>query len=485
MRFVPLDHRRVQTAVIGDKYSGDPVILPMDHHELDHWRKLHPDYTYWCGIQLGGCGGELSDRRYTDKVCHFAHHPNAVCHRTANGESSADHLFIKRGVERLLERQGVPGKVSIRDLGAGPGGAVDLLAPGIRLRVRFQLGALDFPAWRRAADEFDEDAVGVDWILAQDGPVTQELLDRQGFLLRVRLVTHGGERRVHIGVQEHGHPLHWAPLEECTLSPTGLLTPHLERARPSRPHHEPAGFPVQGALLFAPVPGGEATASAPVVVGGDRRLLAAYVKPVGSAVTRAFLSVPADTEIPLAGQVYLVPDGARVLVAEGGTGWIVAAERYIRLNADEAQRTGLWSPSAVPAVACERSPAGGTGQAGAVAESSADASRPTSTSTAGTAADDDGPSGGANHRSGHSKRARDLISQLRPLEGALGEAAGKQVTRAINGAELWLAAAANDRGGAANEGGRHVRQLELALRAAKRDLRLEHEALPSVRPLSP
>ncbi|WP_329523584.1 hypothetical protein [Streptomyces griseoaurantiacus] len=455
----------------------------MDHHELDHWRKLHPDYTYWCGIQLGGCGGELSDRRYTDKVCHFAHHPNAVCHRTANGESSADHLFIKRGVERLLERQGVPGKVSIRDLGAGPGGAVDLLAPGIRLRVRFQLGALDFPAWRRATDEFDGDDVGVDWILAQDGPVSRKLLDRQGFLLRVRLVTHGGERRVHIGVQARGHPLHWAPLEECTLSPAGLLTPHLERVRPSLPRSEPASFPVQGALVFAPVPGGEATQSAPVAVGGDRRLLTAYVKPVGSAVTRAFLSVPADTEIPLPGQVYRVPDGARVLVADGGTGWVVAAERYIRLNADEAQRTGLWSLSPVPAVVCERSSVGGTGRAGATAESSTDASTPTS--TVGTAADDEEPPGGANHRPGNSKRARDLISQLRPLEGALGEAAGRQVTRAINGAELWLAAAANERGGAANEGGRHVRQLELALRTARRDLHLEDEALPSTRPHSP
>ncbi|MYV45264.1 hypothetical protein [Streptomyces sp. SID2888] len=455
----------------------------MDHRELDHWRKLHPDYTYWCGIQLGGCGGELSDRRYTDKVCHFAHHPNAVCHRTANGESSADHLFIKRGVERLLERQGVPGKVSIRDLGAGPGGAVDLLAPGIRLRVRFQLGALDFPAWRRATDELDGDDVGVDWILAQDGPVSRELLDRQGFLLRVRLVTHGGERRVHIGVQAHGHPLHWALLEECTLSPTGLLTPHLESMRPARPRPEPACFPIQGALVFAPVPGGEATEGVPVVVGGDRRLLTAYVKPVSSAVTRAFLSVPADTEIPLAGQVYRVPDGARVLVADGGTGWVVAAERYIRLNADEAQRTGLWSLSPVPAVACERPSVGGTGQTGATAESSTDVSRPTS--TAGTAADDEAPPGGADHRPGNSKRARDLISQLRPLEGALGEAAGRQVTRAINGAELWLAAAANERGGAANEGGRHVRQLELALRTARRDLHLEEEALPSIRPLSP
>ncbi|MEU6391733.1 hypothetical protein [Streptomyces sp. NPDC046939] len=99
------DHRLVQTAVIGHEDSDHPVILPMDAHELDRWRSAHPAYSYWCGLQLGGCGGELSDRRYTTKVCHFAHHPSApVCHRAATGESSADHLFIKRGVQRLLNR---------------------------------------------------------------------------------------------------------------------------------------------------------------------------------------------------------------------------------------------------------------------------------------------------------------------------------------------------------------------------------------------
>lgn len=72
-----LDHRRVQTAVIGHENSDLPVILPMDAHELDLWRKAHPGYSYWCGHHLGGCGGELSDRRYTEKVCHFAHHPSA------------------------------------------------------------------------------------------------------------------------------------------------------------------------------------------------------------------------------------------------------------------------------------------------------------------------------------------------------------------------------------------------------------------------
>ncbi|PWI05264.1 hypothetical protein DIZ27_40355 [Streptomyces sp. NWU339] len=477
MTYVSLDHRRVQTAVIGDKYSGDPVILPMDHHELDRWRKLHPDYTYWCGIQLGGCGGELSDRRYTDKVCHFAHHPNAVCHRTANGESSADHLFIKRGMERLLARQGLRGKVSTRDLGSGPGDAVDVFVPAVRRRVRFQLGALDYLAWRRAADEFAEDAAGADWVFAQDGPLTHELQYRQGYSLRVRLSTHGGERRVHIGVSAQGHPLQWTPLEECTLTPTGLLTPPLETVRLSQARHRAASFPVQGGLVFAPVPGSEVAEETPFDLG-ERHLIAAYVKPVDSPVVRALVSLPSDAGAPLAGHVYRVPDGARVLVADEDTAWVVTAERYIRLNAHEAQRTGLWSPSPAPTADCGRTALRPGGRIDLTTAASADDSSG-STAKAGTAADSEAQTGFAKRQTENRERrdrARDLISQLRPLEGALGEAVRKQVTRAINGAELWLAAVTNPRGDASNEGGRHVRQLELALRAARRDLKLDEHS---------
>jgi hypothetical protein len=42
----------------------------MDAHDLGLWLKSHLAYTYRCGLlQLGGGSGELSDKRYTDKVC--------------------------------------------------------------------------------------------------------------------------------------------------------------------------------------------------------------------------------------------------------------------------------------------------------------------------------------------------------------------------------------------------------------------------------
>lgn len=346
MTLHPLDHRRVQTAVIGDKNSDHPVILPMDADELDRWRKAHPAYTYWCGIQLGGCGGELTDRRYTDKVCHFAHHPNAVCYRTANGDSSADHLFIKRGLQRLLDKQGLRGKVKTSSLGTGPGDAVDVHLPGTRRRLRFQLTTIDYRAWRRTADELTKDADGIDWILASDGPITQELLGRYGYSLRVRCETAGGERHVHIGTASRDRALSWTPLAECALTSSGLTTPDVETIRISRPHPKPAGFPIQGGLVFALVPETAAPASS-AFVAEDRHLLVADVKPVDSPIVRALVSLPADTDVPPTEHVYRVPDTARLLVTEHGKGWAVEVNRYIRLNAHEAQRTGLWTPPAM------------------------------------------------------------------------------------------------------------------------------------------
>ncbi|MGH1555546.1 hypothetical protein ACRAWF_38190 [Streptomyces sp. L7] len=340
---VAFDHRLVQTGVIGHANSDHPVILPMDAHELDLWRKAQPNYTYWCGIQLGGCGGELSDKRYTDKVCHFAHHPSApICHRTANGESSADHLFIKRGVQRLLDKEKARGTVETRNLGTGPGDAVDVHLPDSRRRLRFQLASLDHRAWRRAVDELAGDADDLDWVFGPDTPVTRDLVGRHGFCLRVRCETVGGERRVHIGAETQDRTIRWTPLDECALTPDGLSTPDVETIRLSLPRPKPPSFPILGSLVFVLVPEAEVPASSPFA-SEDRHLVMVDVKPTDSPIVRALLSLPGDAELPPAEHVYRVPDSGRMFVTEGGA-WAIEANHYVRLNAHEAQRTGLWTP---------------------------------------------------------------------------------------------------------------------------------------------
>lgn len=365
-----LDHRLVQTAVIGHKDSDHPVILPMDEHELDTWRRMHPSYSYWCGLQLGGCGGQLTGRRYTNKVCHFAHHATApICYRKANGESSADHLFVKRGVRRLMDKRQLRGKVQTRDLGNGPGDAVDVYLAESRRRLRFQLGPVDYRAWRGVTDELSVDADEIDWIFATEGQITQQIIGSHGYCLRVRCETVGGERRVHIGAEARDRTVDWTPLEECVLTPSGIVTPHVEEIRLSRPRPRPIAIPIHGRVVFALVPGTAVPEDSPFGAR-DRQLAVADVKPVEGPIVRTVISLPGDTDAPPAEHVYRVSDGARTLLAGSAGSWAIETNRYVRLDAHEAERTGLWIPHARPVPTTDADPAGHGGRTGASSSSS-------------------------------------------------------------------------------------------------------------------
>ncbi|MFE5600705.1 hypothetical protein ACFQ8O_16160 [Streptomyces coelicoflavus] len=337
-----LDHRLVQTAVIGNSKSDHPVILPMEASELEAWRRRHPKYTYWCGYELGGCGGKLTDRLYRDKVCHFAHVSGGpTCGRAATGESSADHLFIKRGLRRLLDRHGQRGEVRTRDLGSGPGGAVDLHLPAARGRLRFQLSPLDYRRWRTANLDLGGDVDEVDWFFGADGPLTEEILARNGYTLRFRMETRGGERRVYIGTQTHDGPsVRWDPLEDCRIEQAGLLTPSAGATLPPARRTEPFMLPLAGPLVFALDEGAAVPDASPFASEG-RRLAMADVRPVGSPIVRAVLSLRDDTAPPSAAHVYRAVDRASMLVREGVDGWAVRLDRFVRLDAHEAARTGL------------------------------------------------------------------------------------------------------------------------------------------------
>ncbi|MFD5013899.1 hypothetical protein [Streptomyces chartreusis] len=357
MARIAFDTRLVQTAVIGSKNSEQPIILPMEPDDLEAHRRRHPNYTYYCGTLLGGCGGELADRLYRDgRVCHFAHHPDQtgthpVCHRTANGEDSADHLFIKQGVTRWLNKQKIRGETKLRDLGRGPGDAIDIHLPDIRHRIRFHLTpGLDVRTWRQADEVLTEDSDTVDWILTHDSPITRELLNRDGYCLRVRCETDGAERRVHIGAQHSGHPINWTRLEDCTLTPAGLVTPAVESIRLTRPKPEPAGFLLKDEPVFTLANSMNATHDAlPSSFTPDgRHVILADVKPAESRVVRAFVALPNDVPAPTVGSVYRLTGSIRLFVTDpdntAGPQWALSGDKFIRLNGDEAQRTGLWTP---------------------------------------------------------------------------------------------------------------------------------------------
>ncbi|MFF5158122.1 hypothetical protein ACFY3N_18105 [Streptomyces sp. NPDC000348] len=236
------DGRLVQTAVIGGPNSGRAIILPTDADELLRWRRGHRASTYWCGTQLGGCGNELSDRLYRDKVCHFAHRPHTSCHRTATGANSADHLFIKDDLAAWSGGLGIKGRATSRDLGSGPGDAVDFRAGnGGRQHVRFQFSKLSHTEWAGTRDRLTREAATLDWVF---GPGTvqpetvEELYDEYGYLLRFRFETHGTVRHIRLRAEDPGNSTAWVPLRACAMTPEGLRVPGAElrrRASGSRP----------------------------------------------------------------------------------------------------------------------------------------------------------------------------------------------------------------------------------------------------------
>ncbi|MFL9683482.1 hypothetical protein [Streptomyces sp. KL110A] len=232
------DGRLVQTAVIGSRNSGRAIILPTDADELTRWRRRHPAYTYWCGTQLGGCGNELSDRLYRDKVCHFAHRPHTSCHRTATGAASADHLFIKDDLAAWAGRNRLKGRATSHDLGTGPGDAVDFRVGAARQHVRFQFSRLAHAEWQQARRRLSSDAATLDWVF---GPGTaqpetmEELYDEYGYLLRFRFETQGAVRRIRLRAEEPRRSTDWVPLDACAMTPAGLRVPGAEPRRRSGP----------------------------------------------------------------------------------------------------------------------------------------------------------------------------------------------------------------------------------------------------------
>ncbi|WP_426501637.1 hypothetical protein [Streptomyces sp. D54] len=133
------DKRRIQTAVLGGAGSEEPLMLPMEAIELDAFRHVHESDTFWCGTLLGGCGGRLTTKFYTDRACHFAHHPDPdglphVCGRTARGVNSADHLYVKSAAAAWLADRGEQATFTYARPEDGPLGSV--------VDVRWQHGAL-------------------------------------------------------------------------------------------------------------------------------------------------------------------------------------------------------------------------------------------------------------------------------------------------------------------------------------------------------
>ncbi|MER6230612.1 hypothetical protein ABT169_15875 [Streptomyces sp. NPDC001616] len=357
-----VDTRLVQTAVLGSRGSEQPVILPEESHNLDEFRRQFGTDRFWCGTLLGGCGEKLMTKRYENKVCHFSHYPaqdgsRSACHRSANGVDSADHLFIKMHVKEWLAQQGHAAQAELQSLGAGPGDAVDFWLRATEQHVRFELHPQDYRSWRRAADSLGVKEGHVEWVFGPEGPITRDMIARQGYALRVRCETEGTDRKVFIGTVTEKKLTDWAPLHLCRMTTEGIVTPLLEELRTNgtvragglRNTPFPASLPLRAAeLVFARDPSGEPPLQSALTRPG-RYLVPGFIKPAASRIVRTYLSLPDDIPAPSEQHVYRLSGVARLMITDPlgnqGSAWAVHTDGLIRLGSLEAERTGLWRPS--------------------------------------------------------------------------------------------------------------------------------------------
>ncbi|MGW2082132.1 zinc finger domain-containing protein [Streptomyces sp. NPDC001939] len=231
------DRRQIQTAVLGSVDSEEPLLLPLEAIELDSFRHRHEHDTFWCGLLLGGCGGQLTTKLYTDRVCHFAHHPDPdglpqVCGRHARGVASADHLYVKSAAAAWLHGRGEQARFDYPQPDGAPIGSV--------VDIQWRRGGLRVHLDQAVTPQWDADTEPV---LGVSVPVDRDTLIRRWYVHRVRLDSEGTARRVRIGTEAFARSTEWFGLDECEMTERGLSTPAVERIIRARHTPPPSQWP--------------------------------------------------------------------------------------------------------------------------------------------------------------------------------------------------------------------------------------------------
>lgn len=297
------DTRKVQTAVLGGPDSDHPVFLPFEHELFDDFIVRHEDGVFFCGVLLGGCGKQLAPKRYTDRVCHFAHYPPVRCPRTAAGEDSADHLFIGQALQQWLASQQQPGarlRYLADSIDAGDAVMVDV-PDGHTILVEMTAAASSL-----AEQEGERTVVRA---FGPRAPVPASEFDHRGYALRFQCRSEGGTRKVLVGTHLRPGDIKWTSLKRCTWTTQGILTPDLELdengIRPAEVPRARLSFPL--ALRVAAFSG--------AVLSGEtagHRTYDARAQTHGSAAFDARIFLPRHAYWPTKDRVYVLTGLVRI-----------------------------------------------------------------------------------------------------------------------------------------------------------------------------
>ncbi|CAM5299811.1 hypothetical protein SROCM77S_06041 [Streptomyces rochei] len=236
-----VDNRQIQTAVLADPESDDPVVCPTDANELDAFREEFAGTTLWCGILLGGCGGQLLTRRGNIRVSHFAHFPDPEgllpeCGRRSRGVASADHLYVRAATQTWLRRQGHTPRYRYIDHDDVPvGSLVEIELDGRTLLLH--MDPTTTPDW--------DAAQASDIILGPGVQVDYRTLVRRGYVNRIKFVSEGNQRVMMLGTELPMMGTDWDfELADCTIDEHGrLITPVVTRLKTARAAAERAPVP--------------------------------------------------------------------------------------------------------------------------------------------------------------------------------------------------------------------------------------------------
>ncbi|MBE1459006.1 hypothetical protein H4W79_003220 [Nocardiopsis terrae] len=251
---MPLDHRLVQTAVLGASRSHEPVYIPMERGAALEFRRRHEGRTFWCGVYLGGCGGRLAPRVYRDKVSHFAHHANGnACTRRHGGIESADHLYASRQVNQWLTGQGMATREPHFSGDFESGGTCDRLV----LPATDGQPSLLFEFTTEVTEELERlyshlRGGAPAWLVKQNPELVRRLTRDHGRALRFRMGTADLKRVLEVGVTAPDGQTRWFPFEACTLTSKGITVPKgrgsLARDTPKGDGRHPAVADLESAL---------------------------------------------------------------------------------------------------------------------------------------------------------------------------------------------------------------------------------------------
>ena len=215
------------------------VVVPADRAAARLLNTAH-GRRFWCSTLAGGCGAQLSLHIGEEKAPHFSHYPGQTkdCPFAYDSEAlerSYLHLALQYALKQWLAEQGFTAALE-HTLPDG-GGRADLhvrVEPGEQT-IEVQLSSLRSNTWEARNDRYTRHVDRVTWLFGPHAGqhVLTAATRRYGYALAVKLTSQQADAAdpatIQIGTVTRSGT-QWVALTACTMTPTGIVTPHVAAA---------------------------------------------------------------------------------------------------------------------------------------------------------------------------------------------------------------------------------------------------------------